>query len=99
MNCRPFMWSMSAQSGCQKSLMFASMIGLRWRPSLNPGDLLDHFLKCSYSTRHRNECIRHFEHLALSFMHVAGNDQVVITPHCMFARDQKLGMIPVTVPP
>src|SRR5262249_18823411 len=58
---------------------------------LNPGDLLDHFLKCSHSARHRNECIRHLEHLALSFMHVAGNDQVVSPPHCMFARDQKLG--------
>src|SRR5262249_35080368 len=58
---------------------------------LDPGDLFDHFLKCSYSTWHRNEGIRHFERLALSFVHVVGDDQIVIPTHRMFTRDQKLG--------
>src|SRR5262249_30284025 len=35
--------------------------------------------------------IRHFEHLALSFVHVARDDQIVSPAHRMFTRDQKLG--------
>ena len=58
---------------------------------LNPGNLFDHFLKCSYSTRHRNEGVRQFEHLALSFVHIARDDKVVIAPHRMLACDQKFG--------
>src|SRR5260221_1218712 len=58
---------------------------------LNPGHLLDDFFECSDPAGHCHESVRHLEHLALTLVHVARDDQVVGAAHCMFARDQKFG--------
>ena len=57
---------------------------------LNPGHLLNDFLKRSNSAWHRDEGIRHFKHLALSLVHVARDNQIVSASHRMLSRDEKL---------
>src|SRR5215813_1678692 len=58
---------------------------------LNPGDLLDDFFKGSDSARHRDKGVRHLEHLALSFMHITRDNQIIRAPLRVFARYKEFG--------
>src|SRR5262245_11668390 len=60
-------------------------------PELNPGDLLNDLFKRSDAARHCDKGVRHLEHLALSFMHVARDNEVVGAPHCMLACHKEFG--------
>src|SRR4029079_4464711 len=58
---------------------------------LNPCHLFDNFFERSDTTGHGHEGIRHFEHFALSFVHVARDNEIVGTAHRMLTRDQEFG--------